>query len=293
MTIQELLNKGYEILKSENIESYLLDCQLLLGYVLNIDKLSIILNKRNQVSEENENEYLKLVQLRKNKMPVKYILKECEFMNSTFYIEKGVLIPRPDTEILVEEMTRQIKKYMDGAEDIHKICKNYTLCDVCCGSGIIGISLAQIFKNITAYCYDIDDTAEKVTNININRFNLEERVKFCHSDLLEHPINSSLIFDFIVSNPPYIRKNEIPALMEDVKNYEPYIALCGGEDGLDFYRKITSQSHKVLKLGGILCFEIGYDQGKETTEILKNSDFRDVKIFKDLAGNDRVVLGIK
>lgn len=293
MTIQELLNKGYEILKSENIESYLLDCQLLLGYVLNIDKLSIILNKRNQVSEENKNEYLKLIQLRKNKMPVKYILKECEFMNSTFYIEKGVLIPRPDTEILVEEITRQIKKYMDSAEDIHKICENYTLCDVCCGSGIIGISLTQIFKDITAYCYDIDDTAEKVTNININRFNLEERVKFFHSDLLEHPINSSLIFDFIVSNPPYIRKNEISALMEDVKNYEPYIALCGGEDGLDFYRKITSQSHKVLKLGGILCFEIGYDQGKETTEILKNSGFRDVKIFKDLAGNDRVVLGIK
>lgn len=293
MTIQELLNKGYEILKSEYIESYLLDCQLLLSYVLNVDKLSIILNKRNQVSEENANEYLKLVQLRKNKMPVKYILKECEFMNSTFYIEKGVLIPRPDTEILVEEMTRQIKKYMDGAKDIHEICENYALCDVCCGSGIIGISLAQIFENITAYCYDIDDTAEKVTNININRFNLKERVKFCHSDLLLHPIKTSLIFDFIVSNPPYIRKNEIPALMDDVKNYEPYIALCGGEDGLDFYRKITKQSHKVLKSGGILCFEIGYDQGKETTEILKINGFRDVKIFKDLSGNDRVVLGIK
>lgn len=283
MTVQELLNEGYNILKTENIDSYLLDSQLLLGKVLNRDKLSIMLNRKDQVGDEKAKEYFDLIELRKNKMPVKYLLKECEFMGNTFYIEKGVLIPRPDTEILVEEMINKIKQYKDSEE--------LMLCDVCCGSGIIGISMAQQFNNITAYCYDIDNIAEKVTNININRFNLQDRVRFCHSDLLEHAIKSGLQFDFITSNPPYIRKDVIPTLMEDVKDYEPYIALCGGEDGLDFYRKITEQSRKLLKPGGILCFEIGYDQRVEVAEILRQNNFGSISTFKDLGGNDRVVIG--
>lgn len=221
-------------------------------------------------------------------MPVKYLLKECEFMDNKFYIEEGVLIPRPDTEILVEEMIKKIKQYSDMKKHFNG---NLMLCDVCCGSGIIGISLADVFKNITTFCYDIDETAERVTKININRFALENRVSFYHSDLLNHAIKSKVQFDFIVSNPPYIRKDVIPTLMDDVKNYEPYIALCGGEDGLDFYRKITEQSHNILKTGGILCFEIGYDQKDAVVEILKQNGFGEIYTFKDLGENNRVVLG--
>jgi release factor glutamine methyltransferase len=122
---------------------------------------------------------------------------------------------------------------------------------------------------------------------------LEERVAFVKSDLLKYALEEGLQFDVVVSNPPYIRTEVIPTLMEDVKDYEPYIALWGGEDGLDFYRKITEQSRSTLKIGGILAYEIGYDQAKEVSDILVNSGYINVKVIKDLAGNDRVVTGIK
>lgn len=282
MKVQELLTKGYENLKEEGIESYILDCQLILGKVLNLDRMSIIINGSLSVSEEKALEYFDLVKKRKLKMPLKYITESTEFMGIDFYVKKGVLIPRPDTEILVEEILKEIK-----AEKLSKVC------DVCCGSGAIGLSIAKLLDNAAVICADIDDRACEVTQKNIELLSLKSKAKFIKSDLLKFAVEEKLCFDVIVSNPPYIKSDVIPTLMEDVKDYEPYIALCGGEDGLDFYRRITEESLFVLKKGGILAYEIGYDQGNEVSEILKKHNYGDIRVVKDLAGLDRAVIGTK
>lgn len=278
MNIGEILLQSYQILKSVKIESYLLDSQLLLGKVLNKDKLFIMLNRDFNINEEQENGFLQLVEKRRNKMPIKYILGECEFMSMDFIVKPGVLIPRPDTEILVEEVINIVKE------------KGYTrICDVCSGSGAIGISIARFVESAKVMLYDISPDAIDVSNLNIKRFDLTHRVNVQVSDLLKVPIDQNMKFDVIVSNPPYIREDVIPTLMEDVKNYEPMIALSGGEDGLDFYKRITKESVCLLEKGGLLAFEIGYDQKDEVSEILLKSGFKEIKCIKDLSGNDRVI----
>lgn len=282
MKVRELLTKGYEILKEENIDSYILDCQLILGKVLDLDRMAIIINGDLEVSEDKTHKYFSLVYERKLKKPIKYITESAEFMGIDFFVKEGVLIPRPDTEVLVEEVLKEIE-----TRELSRIC------DVCCGSGAIGLSIAKLLDNVSVVCSDIDDTAEEVTRKNIDMLSLKDRVKFVKSDLLKFAVRDNLCFDVIVSNPPYIKTRDIPELMKDVKDYEPYIALCGGKDGLEFFRRITEESILVLKKGGILAYEIGYDQGKEVSELLKKYNYSNIRIIKDLGGFDRVVIGIK
>lgn len=284
MNIGQLLSKGYNILKNADIESYQLDCQLLLCKVLKKDKLFIISNRDIDVSDDEVQKFFNLIKLRQNKMPLKYILGECEFMGIDFKIRPGVLIPRPETEILVEEVIEDIKKYSYNS-----------ICDVCCGSGVIGLSIAYFIENVQVSCCDISDMAVKLTNENLNNFKINEenkKVEVIKSDLLNFALNSNKKFDVIVSNPPYIKSESIKTLMKDVKDYEPYNALCGGEDGLDFYRKIIFQSTKVLNKKGLLAFEIAYDQGEVVQHMLLNNGFKDVSCIKDLSGNDRIIKGI-
>ncbi|WP_374048191.1 peptide chain release factor N(5)-glutamine methyltransferase [Clostridium sp. MB40-C1] len=271
--------EAYNILKSVNIDTYMLDSQLLLQKVLEKDKLYIILNRDIEVDKDKVDKYFSLIGMRKNKMPVKYILGQCEFMGIEFNIKEGVLIPRGDTEVLVEMAIENIKE------------NGYTeICDVCCGSGAIGVSVGKILNNTKICCYDISEIAYDVTLENINKFNLGKRVEVYKSDLLTQAIQEKRKFDFILSNPPYIKKDVIPTLMDDVKNYEPYIALCGGENGLDFYVRIVEQSLKVLKKGGMIGFEIGHDQREPVEKILINNGFEKIIWQKDLAGLDRVIM---
>ena len=280
MNIQELLKLGYELLKKVNIETYMIDSQLILCKVLNVDKLFIITNRGSKVEEKEIKEYVRLIKLREKKMPVKYILQNAEFMGINFFVKEGVLIPRMDTEILVEEAIEEIKG------------NNYKeICDVCCGSGAIGISLSNYIKEANVICYDISDIAIEVTEKNINMLGLNDRVKVYHSDLLNEAIEKNRKFDIIVANPPYIKESVIDTLMEDVKDYEPFIALSGGEDGLFFYRKLVIQSKKLLNHGGSLIFEIGYDQKDAVMNIMEENSFKSVTCIKDLSGNDRVVKG--
>lgn len=280
MNINEALIKSYDILKEADIESYKIDAQILLCMVLKKDKMFIMLNRDYELSVEEESTFIKFTELRKEKMPIKYITENCEFMGLDFFVKEGVLIPRPDTEILVEETISLIKSR-----------KYKTICDVCCGSGAIGISIARYCDNVKVDLLDISPIALEVTGININRLGTKDNCNVYFSDLLENPIHKDKRFDCIVSNPPYIRKDVIPELMDDVKNYEPTLALDGGEDGLDFYRRITEQSKKLLNNGGVLAFEIGHDQRLEVSDILEENGFIDIKNYKDLSGLDRVVLG--
>ncbi|MCB2289199.1 peptide chain release factor N(5)-glutamine methyltransferase [Clostridium sp. CS001] len=280
MNIGEILLEAYEVLKKIQIESYLLDSQLLLSKVLNKDKLFIMLNRDFNLSQNQQEEFFSLIKLRENKMPIKYILGECEFMGISFIVKPGVLIPRPDTEILVEEVIKHIKE------------NAYTkVCDVCCGSGAIGIAIAEFNKDANVMMYDISYDALAVSKLNIERHGLSKRVQVEHSDLLQVAISQNKKFQVIVSNPPYIREDVVPTLMDDVKNYEPHIALSGGRDGLDFYRRITKESLLLLEEGGLLAFEIGYDQREEVTNILFKAGFKNIECIKDLSGNDRVIKG--
>lgn len=280
LKVGELLKYGYEVLKSEGIESYALDCDLLLGKVINKDRLFLLLNRNYELTNNEVEEFYKLIELRKSRMPIKYMLGECEFMGLAFRVKEGVLIPRPDTEILVECAIDEINKN-----------KFIDVCDVCCGSGIIGITIAKMVNNVNVKCCDISETAYEVTSENIKKLNVSEKTKIIKSDLLNKFIETGEKFDVIVSNPPYIRPDVIETLMEDVKKFEPYEALCGGEDGLDFYREITCQSLKALNEGGMLLFEIGYDQKEDVSNIMKEYGFCEIECIKDLAGKDRVVKG--
>lgn len=279
-TIGELLEFGSKKLKEKSIDSYMLDAQLLLGMVLGRDKIYLITNRDKEVSDKDEKEYIALIEKRSKKMPIKYILGETEFMGFDFDVEEGVLIPRGDTEILVEELLSII----NDDEEIN-------ICDLCSGSGAIGISLAMNRKNIKVDEIDNFDIPEKVTKSNIVKHGLESRVKFIKSNLLEEVIKVGKKYDIIVSNPPYIKACEIENLMDDVKLYEPHVALDGGEDGLIFYRRIIEESKITLNENGILAFEIGHDQGLDVRILMEEAGFSNVKLVKDLAGLDRVLLG--
>ena len=281
MNIGEILIVAYKILKKVEIESYLLDSQLLLGKVLNKDKLFIMVNRDFSLSQKQEDEFYRLIKLRESKMPTKYILGDCEFMGMNFIVKPGVLIPRADTEVLVEEVIKNMRE------------KAYTkVCDVCSGSGAIGLAIAEFVSEAKVLMYDISAEALAVAKLNIEKFDLSKRVHVEFSDLLKVAISQNIKFQVVVSNPPYIRETVIPTLMEDVKNYEPYIALSGGRDGLDFYRRITEESLMVLEKGGLLAFEIGYDQSEDVMSILSQWGFKDIECIKDLSGNDRVIKGI-
>ncbi|MDD3223442.1 MAG: peptide chain release factor N(5)-glutamine methyltransferase [Clostridium sp.] len=278
MKIFEALKFGYSLLKQNSIDTYMLDSQLLLCNVLNVDKLFIIMNRDLELKEEDEIKYKQFIELRKNKMPVKYIIKKVEFMGIEFFIERGVLIPRPDTEVLCEEAIDEIRK------------NNFkSICDVCCGSGAIGISMASFIKNVIVDCCDISDKAIEVTKKNIAKHELNDRVQVYKSNLLNFAVEGNKKFDAVISNPPYIKEDIIPTLMKDVKDYEPYEALNGGKDGLFFYREIVQQSKYVLNKNGSLFFEIGYDQKEEVTKMLEDNGFKDIKCKKDLSLNDRVI----
>lgn len=279
-TVGELLKVGNQILKDAEIDTYILDTQLLLGKVLNKDKLYLMTNKDVEVNKIQEIEFINLVNQRKEKMPIKYIVKNAEFMGLDFYVEEGVLIPRGDTEVLVEEV---LKKISPDEEVL--------VCDLCCGSGAIGISIASFRENTKVDLIDYYDIPQKITKKNIKVQRLEERATFIKSDLLSEVINQEKKYDVLVSNPPYIENSIIETLMDDVKKYEPHTALAGGHEGMDFYKRIVNESIKVLKEDGILAFEIGHDQGVKVKNLMVDKGYHNVEVVKDLAGLDRVVIG--
>ncbi len=276
MKICDVLKTTARRLKETGIDTADLDARLLLCKYLKKDKLYLIINSQQdiKIDEEFEN----LVKRREKHEPMQYILERAEFYGLDFKVNENVLIPRPDTEILVE-------KTIDYIGD-----NPYTILDIGTGSGCIPIAIAKNCRNSKLYTVDISENATNLAKENARLNNVDKSITFLNMDILKNFPNLTL--DCIVSNPPYIEEDVIPTLMDDVRVYEPYIALSGGKDGLVFYRRIIQKACEVLKTGGFIAFEIGYNQATAVAELLDNN-FTDIKITKDLAGLDRVVTAIK
>lgn len=258
-----------------------LDVEILLQKALGgVDRLYIHLNLSKELEIEQEEIFLRFIEERLKGRPIAYIVNNREFMGLDFYVKEGVLIPRPDTEILVEEIIELCK----GKDDLD-------ILDIGTGSGAITVSLAKYIEKSRLTSLDISEIALEIAKKNAKSNGVIDKINFIKSDLFQQIVGTNLKFDIIVSNPPYIRKRDIDELHTQVKDYEPYNALEGGIDGLDFYRNITEQSKNYLKPGGILAYEVGHDQAEEVVKIMQNNGYNKIYIKKDLQGIDRVVIG--
>lgn len=275
LTLQQIYREGKETLERAGIAEAELDAWYLLEYVTGISRASYYGDPGRVVSEEDLCRYRECVEKRAGHIPLQHITGEQEFMGLSFRVNDQVLIPRQDTETLVEEA---LKYAMPGMRVL----------DLCTGSGCILISLLHFCPGLTGVGSDISAEALKMARTNGQRLHVEERAQWLCGDLFEKVTGA---FDLIISNPPYIRSAEIEELQEEVRLYDPRIALDGAEDGLLFYRRIIEESKSYLKNGGRLLFEIGCDQGRDVAELLENAGYTEVSVKKDLAGLDRVAAG--
>lgn len=279
MTIKDIIIK-YSAQLEKISSTPRLDVEVLLQKVLgDVDRLYILLNLDRILSDDEEKEFISYINERMNNRPIAYIVGNREFMGLDFYVKEGVLIPRPDTEILVEEVIELAKDKGD-----------INILDIGTGSGAITVSLAKYLPNAKITSVDIEDIPLEVGRINAKSNEVEDRVKFIKSNLFEN-IDKDMKFDIIVSNPPYIKREVVENLDKQVKDYEPYTALEGGEDGLDFYREITKQSKLYLKENGILAYEVGHDQSEDVSKLMINDGYTNIYTKKDLQNIDRVVIG--
>ena len=271
MTLKEACREGTERLKKTGVPEAGLDAWYLLEWACGVSRSHYLAYPEEELSEEQEQKYRAAVEERERRVPLQHITGEQEFMGLSFLVNEHVLIPRQDTEILVEEALKYLKPGM-------------RFLDLCTGSGCILLSLLRFCPGAEGVGADLSpealQTAEK------NRARLGVPAVLVESDLFEKIEGT---FDLIVSNPPYIRREEIAGLMEEVRLHEPLMALDGHEDGLYFYREIAGRSPRYLKPGGMLCLEIGFDQGESVPALLRAEGFVEIEVVRDLAGLDRVV----
>ena len=240
--------------------------------------------------------YFELIDRRSSGEPVQYIMESQEFMGLEFIVNENVLIPRQDTETLVEDALEIINKGTLRGEDMDVKRKEWDILDLCTGSGAIGVSLARIANKVNVTCSDISEGAIKVAKENAQKHGVAKSVKFEQGDLFK-PFSKHFRkqrFDMIISNPPYIKSSVIPTLQKEVCEHEPISALDGGESGLDFYERIVSGVGGRLRKGGVLLLEIGHDQGEAVSGLLsRNGEFTSIRVLKDLANRDRIVFAKK
>ena len=280
MTAQEWLRKASASLESAGIADAESDAWLMFSHVTGMSRMEYTLDRDKCLSDEEICSLAKMLEKRNQHIPVQQITGEAWFMGYPFFVNENVLIPRMDTEVLVEAVLTRLP-----AVPVTENGKRRVL-DMCTGSGCILLSLLKEEKGLLGTGADISEKALLVARENAHR--LECEAQFIFSDLWE---NIEDTYEIIVSNPPYIVRNVISTLDTEVKDHEPVLALDGGEDGLDFYRKIVADTHRHLVPGGLLAFEIGYDQGQALTALLKKAGYCNIEILKDLAGLDRVALG--
>ncbi len=281
MTIKDIIIIYTEELK-EISDTPRLDVEMILQKSLgDVDRIYIHLNLNKELSDNEYGTFKKMIKERLNGRPVAYIVENREFMGLDFYVKEGVLIPRPDTETLVEE--------------IISICgdNEVSILDIGTGSGAITVSLAKYISKSNVMSFDISDIPLQIGPINAKNNGVSEKIKFVKSDLFTAIKDTETKFDVIVSNPPYIPRIDMSTLHTQVKDYEPYNALEGGEDGLDFYRDITEQSMTYLNDKGVLAYEVGHDQAEDVKRIMEENGYVNIYTKKDIQGIDRVVIGYK
>lgn len=277
MTIKEALEKGTVMLKGENLDSPKLKARLLMQDILAKPRQYLLVHDNEEINEEILKKYFNNVLKVKQGTPIEHITHVKEFMKMNFFVDENVLIPRQDTEILVEEVIKIANKN-----------NSIKILDLCTGSGAIAVSLAKYIENSEITAVDISEKALGIAKRNAKINKVENKITFVKSDLFNNLANNK--FDIIVSNPPYIKKQTIKTLEKQVQK-EPLIALDGGEDGLDFYKKIIKNAYIFLKYNGYLCFEIGYDQKQEVIDlIVKEEKYINTYSKKDLYDNDRIVI---
>ncbi len=263
--------------KISDCDNHIFETHLIVRSVLSMSPIDLVLAHNREVDKSDIEKAFDMAQRRANGEPLVYIIGTQEFMGIEFDVDKNVLIPRQDTETLVETVLGHIKS--DGA----------TVLDICCGSGCIGLSVAYHNKRVYTRGVDISDEALKISKQNAKKLGLEERAAFEKVDVLTEHISGK--YDVIASNPPYIRSRDIDALQPEVKDFEPHLALDGGADGLEFYRRIVEVAPVLLSSDGMLAFEVGYDQADDVANLMERS-FTDIRKVKDLCGVERVVTGI-
>ncbi len=267
MTIKEAFN-----LAKQNMDS--IEARVLIKYILNKNEINIIANENIELSNENKKQLLESIEKIKKGYPLQYITHYQEFMGIKFEVNENVLIPQPDTEVLVEKTIKIVQKCYPKEDN-----RNIKILDLCTGSGAIAISLKKYLPSVQVFASDISKKALEIAKTNAKKNDVQ--IKLIESNMFEN-INEK--FDIVVSNPPYIKTDEITKLSNQVQN-EPRLALDGGKDGLDFYRIIQKNIKNYLYENGILLMEIGYDQGQAVASMFKNS-----KLVKDYAGKDRVIM---
>lgn len=277
MTIKQAIERGVAKLKLENITTPKLKVRLLMQFVLEKPRQYLIIYDNKTLTKNQEDKFFAGISKLSKGVPIEHITHNKEFMKLNFFVDENVLIPRQDTEVLVEEVIKIAKKI-----------KAKNILDLCTGSGAIAISLAKYLPNIQITALDISSKALEVAKLNTKNNNVENQITFVESNLFENLSKEK--YDIIVSNPPYIKQALIKELDKEVRK-EPHIALDGGKDGLDFYRKIIDTGYEYLKYGGYLCLEIGYDQKEEVMNLLDdNGQYINKICIKDLYDNDRVII---
>ena len=275
MLAKELIQLGSSGLKQNNIISHQIDAELILGNILQKKREDLIISSRIELTKEEIQKFNSNLIRRIKKEPIAYILNRREFWKDNFFVDKNALIPRPETELLIEK----ISKYFKNSSPF--------ILDVGTGSGCIVISLLKEIKSARAIAIDISPKALKIALRNAVKIGVKKRIKF-----LSRSIDQKLSgkFDIIVSNPPYIQRNELVHLAKDIRNYEPKIALDGGNDGLDVIKKVIYKAKYILKINGMLALEIGNKQHKKVSQILEKENFRVVNLIKDYKSNVRCII---
>ena len=277
MNLMRALDLGYNILKLGNINTYKIDTEILLSDTLNISKEKLILNLKENISDKNYNNFLSKLNRRKFREPVAYIIKKKEFWKNEFYLDRNVLIPRPETEHLVEETLKIISQF-------HK----KKILEIGIGSGCLIISILKERQLCSADGIDSSKKAVKVAKINAKLHQIKNRIKIFKSDVDNYNGGK---YDLVISNPPYINTHELKYL--DVREYEPYTALNGGINGTEMLMKVVVKASQLLKVNGKLIIEIGKDQKYKMVKFLKTNNFFVKKTIKDLSGHNRCIISVK
>ena len=275
MEILKLINNGSKQLKDKNICSHKLDSEIFLSEALNQTREKILINLNKKIEPQKISDFYKFIERRSSKEPIAYILKQKEFWSKSFLVDYNTLIPRPETELMVEKIVKIFKT------------KDIFVLDIGTGTGCILLSILSELKNSKGIGIDISSKAIKIANANSKKHKLTQRTKFYKRSLNEICHNK---FDLIVSNPPYIMRKDIKNLNEDIKKFEPKLALDGGNDGLDVIKKVIYKSKNILKIKGMLALEIGNEQFKRVSKILKSNRFKTRYLVKDYRENIRCIL---